>query len=157
MADKIAVMEKGNIRQFDSSKNLFERPENPFVAGFIGSPQMNLFNVSTLQNGVVTSDQGASVTVDQALDPNRLDKAKIIGVRPEHLKLSKSPSGMGFMAEVDLVESLGDETIVHFIAGEQRVTGRFYQPTECAIGDKVHLGFAPESVHLFDQSDNRII
>lgn len=157
MADKIAVMEKGNIRQFDSSKNLFERPENPFVAGFIGSPQMNLFNVSTLQNGVVTSDQGASVMVDQALDPNRLDKAKIIGVRPEHLKLSKSPSGMGFMAEVDLVESLGDETIVHFIAGEQRVTGRFYQPTECAIGDKVHLGFAPESVHLFDQSDNRII
>ncbi|MGJ8527005.1 ABC transporter ATP-binding protein [Maritalea sp.] len=156
MADKIAVMEKGYIRQFDSSKNLFEKPANTFVASFIGSPQMNVFELSNIEDGTMSTSEGAKLVLANSMDKTQLGNAKSLGIRPEHLSLSNDDAGGNLLATVDLIESLGDESIVHFIAGEQRITGRFYHAIDCKVGDEVNLSFNPKSAHLFDSNDSRI-
>ena len=93
MGERIVVMSRGEIQQVAPPLEIYERPANPFVAGFIGTPPMNLFPAGTLA-------------------PDR-----ITGIRPEHLRLTAKPGGN---AVVDFVEPLGSETIVHIHFGPTR-------------------------------------
>jgi len=127
MGDRVAVIRKGELQQVDSPQTLYEHPVNIFVAGFIGSPAMNLLE-ATLQR----SDDGWSVTAgevrldlpDQVLaERPRLaaydGKTVVLGIRPEDMEdaslVTEAPAGHRFRAEVDLREALGSDVIVHFV------------------------------------------
>ena len=89
MGDRIVVMNAGEVQQVDAPMNVYERPANPFVASFIGTPPMNLF------------------------PPGTIDPDRITGLRPEHIAVEPEESGKGIEAVVDIVEPLGSETLVH--------------------------------------------
>ncbi|MEW7009537.1 ABC transporter ATP-binding protein [Lentilitoribacter sp. EG35] len=155
MADKIAVMEKGHIQQFDTPKNLFSAPANPFVAGFIGSPQMNLFDIMKVTDASLQTSGNAEIKINPSAASHFSDIAAL-GVRPEHLSIHEQSDNLSIEAEVDLIESLGDESIIHFVSGNERITGRFYTEINCQIGQKLFLSFDMEHVHLFDEKNNRV-
>ena len=117
MGERIVVMSQGEIQQVAPPLEVYERPANPFVAGFIGTPPMNLFPVGTL------------------------DPARIVGLRPEHLRLVPSADRAGARTTVDFVEPLGSETLVHVLYGPTRFPVIVRVPGFAAFrpGDEVAL------------------
>ena len=156
MGDRIVVMKDGFIQQTDSPATLYEEPCNVFVATFLGSPQMNVFDAKLLEdNGVLQVAFGEKESVvfgknkaKQLIDGSAIGKKVLFGIRPENIFLDDS----GIAATVDVIEHLGSETIVYAaVAGLDRnviVT----TPTNHAIkaGDKVYLRFDMDKSHLFD-------
>jgi multiple sugar transport system ATP-binding protein len=146
MADKIVVMQGGRIEQVGAPLELYDRPANTFVAGFIGSPAMNMLP------GVVRG--GKAVLEDGALLPLPpgaavVDGAEITyGVRPEHLGVGTA----GLSGTVSVVEPTGSETHVVLRVGSRDVVGMFRDRVSFRPGDP--LTFAPdvEKVHLFDRA-----
>ena len=152
MADKIVVLDAGTISQVGSPLELYHKPDNLFVAGFIGSPKMNFIN------GRVRSANGTSVLVDLgALGVMELARSNTaiagqdvtIGIRPEHLKLG----GGEFALETtpSIVEQLGIHTITYStLPGGEAFTGLFEGNPDLVDGIPIRLGFNTASVHLFD-------
>jgi multiple sugar transport system ATP-binding protein len=131
MADKIVVLNAGKIEQYGSPLELYERPANLFVAGFIGSPKMNF----------VTGDAAAHLG------------APTIGVRPEHLRIERD--GQGWPATVSIAEHLGSDTFLYVDAGPLgQLTVRGIGEVRLAAGDKVSLSPDPNRVHRFDGKGN---
>ncbi|MBJ6988098.1 MULTISPECIES: sn-glycerol-3-phosphate ABC transporter ATP-binding protein UgpC [unclassified Devosia] len=152
MADKIVVLDHGNIAQVGSPLELYHKPDNLFVAGFIGSPKMNFIT------GKVTSADGTTAQVDLgALGTIGLPRTSTaivgqqvtLGIRPEHLKLN----GGDFKIEVtpSIVEQLGIHSITYSTlpAGENFI-GLFEGNPNLADGQKVTQGFDLAQAHLFD-------
>src|SRR6201994_3035975 len=133
MADKIVVLNGGKIEQYGSPPELFERPANLFVAGFIGSPKMNFV----------------------AGDAARAHGAPTIGVRPEHLKVDRE--GQGWQGTVTVAEHLGSDTFLYVDAGPiGALTARYIGELNLTRGDTVYLSPEPARIHRFDESGNAI-
>ncbi len=122
LGDRIAVMRTGRLQQVGSPKELYERPENLFVAGFIGSPAMN-FLPATLEEGKLRTPLGDLPVSDQlrrALEGAQAGRTVIVGVRPENFEDAAlvSPdargNGITFRASIDVLESLGSDVFVYF-------------------------------------------
>ena len=154
MADKIVVMNKGNIEQIGRPLDLYRHPKNRFVAGFIGSPAMNFLDATIAaisENGIdVTLTGGARVTVRCAPEPGLAIGTKVtLGLRPESL----DASGAGtyrITGSVYNVERLGGETYLYVRAAEGRdITIQAPGDIAISIGDDIHLGFSGEKCHLF--------
>jgi multiple sugar transport system ATP-binding protein len=126
MGDRVAVMKKGHLQQVDSPQVLYEQPSNLFVAGFIGSPAMNMVEATIdRHDGHLGVTFGSTRLV---LDPALLDRCPrieayegrrvVLGIRPEHIQQERfaglEPEGRKLRATIDLVESLGSEILVHF-------------------------------------------
>jgi len=133
MADKIVVLNAGKVEQYGSPLELYERPANLFVAGFIGSPKMNFISGdAALQRGAAT-----------------------IGVRPEHLKVDRE--GQGWQGTVTAAEHLGSDTFLYVDAGAiGQLTARTIGEFNLGAGDKVSLSPDPARIHRFDGSGNAI-
>ncbi|SDJ90140.1 ABC transporter ATP-binding protein [Agrobacterium fabrum] len=128
MADKIVVLNRGNIEQVGSPMELYRSPANLFVAGFIGSPRMNLMT------GDYARQKGAATA----------------GVRPEHLTLSKE-SGL-WQGKVTVAEHLGSDTFLHLeVAGIGPITARTDGEFECKHGDTVFITPDETKIHRFDE------
>ncbi len=149
MADKIVVMNDGIIEQIGTPLDLYNFPDNLFVASFIGAPQMNILkgkiSVESSRRGVSLQD-GGFVEVDVA--PENMERSVNVGIRPEDLQVT--PNGQ-ISAQVEVVEPMGSETHLScsFAGNELRlVTGASAtnQP-----GDKITLGFDVLKSHFFDQ------
>jgi multiple sugar transport system ATP-binding protein len=126
MADRIVVLDKGNIRQVGSPLDLYNKPDNLFVAGFIGSPKMNFFT------GKVAADL----------------KATTIGVRPEHIQISVTGPHKG---KVKLSEHLGSDTFLHVDAGDLGdILVRADGETPTKTGDQISFAFDPKRIHRFN-------
>jgi multiple sugar transport system ATP-binding protein len=133
MADKIVVLNAGNIEQYGSPLELYERPANLFVAGFIGSPKMNFISG----------------------DPARQHGAATIGVRPEHLKIDRD--GQGWLGTVTVAEHLGSDTFLYVDAGQLgMLTVRYVGELDLAAGDAVRLSPDPARVHRFGENGSAI-
>lgn len=133
MADRIVVLNAGKIEQYGSPLELYERPANLFVAGFIGSPKMNLISGETAQQ------RGAAT----------------IGVRPEHLKVDRE--GQGWPGTVTVAEHLGSDTFLYVDAGAiGLLTARYVGELNLSVGDKVSLSPDPTRIHRFDESGNAL-
>ncbi|WP_424812419.1 ABC transporter ATP-binding protein [Roseococcus sp. YIM B11640] len=143
MADKIVVMELGHIRQAGPPLELYDRPANTFVAGFIGSPAMNLLDGEIRGGAFVTPDGTSWPLGDQA----RRDGAAIYGIRPEHFRLA----GDGMPARVQLVEPMGSETQVAMRIGETLVNGVFRERISAKPGDTMPVMPQAAQAHLFDK------
>jgi len=147
-------MNGGHVEQIGSPLELYDRPRNLFVAGFIGSPSMNLLE------GRVTAIDGASATLtlaDTTLSVPaaglRDGQAVTLGVRPEHMGLAET----GLPAVIRVVEPTGPELHVVLATGGQEITAVFRERHSFGPGDNVHLALDSDQLHLFDTaSGNRI-
>ena len=144
MADKIVVMQAGKVEQIGPPLELFDRPANVFVAGFIGSPSMNLLN-GKVQNGAKVQIGGITMPFNK--DVKVLEGQNVLyGVRPEHLELAQD----GFPATISVVEPTGSETMVFLRNGETELVALFRERHSFKPGDTLHLRPRLDLVHLFD-------
>ena len=150
MADRIVVMHDGVIEQIGSPLDLYDRPANLFVAGFIGSPAMNMLN-GKLDGTTFTADDGTKVPVAKAA-ANAGGKPVVLGVRPEHFALD--PQG-GLPAEILTVEPTGSETQVVARFAGQEIMGAFRERIDAHPGTVLKI--RPEIVHLFDSASGERI
>jgi multiple sugar transport system ATP-binding protein len=150
MGDRIAVLKDGVLQQVGTPRDLYEAPSNAFVAGFIGSPAMNLFDADVVDGGVQFGT--ATVKVDRKTLSAATGNRVTVGIRPEDLTVSST--GKGLQATVDLVEELGADGYLYGNAevnGETiemvvRVDGRDHP----VAGDKIALLPVEHHMHVFD-------
>jgi multiple sugar transport system ATP-binding protein len=154
MADQIVVMHDGRIEQTGSPLELYDRPANRFVAGFIGSPSMNFID-GTQKDGALIAANGARLPVASAQAAND-GRALVYGIRPEHLDLVEGGSD-GFEAEVVVIEPTGSETQLFARLGEQEIVAIFRERHEFAPGQKIRLKPRAPVAHLFDASSGQRI
>ncbi|WP_166265723.1 ABC transporter ATP-binding protein [Marinobacter caseinilyticus] len=148
-ADKIAVMYEGQIVQFGTPRELFERPNHTFVGYFIGSPGMNLIDVERVSGGVRFDDFTVALSqVQQRATEHSPSQNLKIGIRPEFLHVSNQPSDDTFKCKVKDVEDLGTYKIVSLQLGSQAILARVDEDHEIA-GDTVYVGFPPQWLKLY--------
>ncbi|MDU8544342.1 sn-glycerol-3-phosphate ABC transporter ATP-binding protein UgpC [Pseudomonas syringae group sp. J248-6] len=152
LADKIVVLNGGQVEQVGSPRELYERPASHFVAGFLGSPRMNFLSVrlhAPSRNSLV--DIPALGMTSLPFDSSSLaeDAQLTLGVRPEHISLSAANSGTG--VTVSGVEYLGSEVYVHLATDENEpLICRCEAKAGWQVGDRVALHFDTENLHVFD-------
>jgi multiple sugar transport system ATP-binding protein len=150
MADKIVVMQDGIVEQMGAPLELYDHPENKFVAGFIGSPAMNFLEGAmrgTDGKRVVQMASGARLPVATAGAATE-GQPVVYGIRPEHLELADD----GFDAEVIVIEPTGSETQLFARVGGQEIVAVFRERHDFAPGQKIRLRPRPDMAHLFDPS-----
>ncbi|PTE08159.1 ABC transporter ATP-binding protein [Mesorhizobium helmanticense] len=159
LADRIVVMDGGRIEQVGTPLELYHRPANLFVAGFIGSPAMNFLN------GRVASVQDKQATVRLALGPmldipisRPLEPGDdvVLGVRPEHILLSAEEHADAHVVEAGVVELLGSDTFIHVRNGEENLVIRDSSGRVARAGDRLAISLPPAACHLFDKTGHRI-
>jgi multiple sugar transport system ATP-binding protein len=146
MADKIVVMNAGNIEQVGAPLELYDRPANRFVAEFIGSPSMNLIE-GVARDGAVEA-HGSLLPAGVGAEAGR---PVVYGIRPEHLELAEE----GFPARVRGVEPTGAETLTYLRFGEGEVVALFRDRHELEPGQEVRLRPRADKAHLFDAASGR--
>ena len=152
MADKIVVMHDGRVEQIGVPLELYDKPDNLFVAGFIGSPAMNMIKGHIRANGAVAFEGAAGVKLLLGAVPAGSDgRAAIYGVRPEHFSLSDD----GAEAVVKVVEPTGSELQVVATLAEQEIIAVFRERHKFKPGDKIRLRPDPQLVHLFDETTGK--
>ena len=156
MADKIVVLSAGRIEQVGTPLELYHRPSNLFVAGFLGSPRMNFLQATLLPdgNGVVARlNNGELAFVLPDAQPGIPHGEATLGIRPEHLRLLRAGehgAGLVLSATVDLAEHLGAETILHLTASDgTALLLRTEGLAREGMGDAVQVLVVPEACHLF--------
>jgi multiple sugar transport system ATP-binding protein len=154
MADKIVVMRDGLVEQIGAPLDLYDRPANLFVAGFIGSPAMNFIEGAITVNGTAQfiAKGGMSLPLPR-VPAGALGRKVVCGIRPEHLELGEG----GFDAEVSVVEPTGSEMQIVVRAAEQDVTCTLRQRRDIRPGERLPLMPSPGSLHLFDAETGRCL
>ena len=161
MADRIAVMRDGLIEQVASPHEIFARPANLFVAGFIGTPQMNLLPATLVErtaDGVKFQIAGQKVVlpIDGATSALRAGYRATLGARPRAFDLVDQPAVDTLTAEVDIIEPMGAETLLHLLIDDQELRVVVDRRQKPAAGQSVHLRCRPSQLHLFDTDGHRI-
>jgi multiple sugar transport system ATP-binding protein len=152
MADRIVVMHDGIVEQTGSPLELYDRPANLFVAGFIGSPAMNLFKGKIRSGAAPGFETDSGIVLPLGAAPAASDgRPAIYGIRPEHLLLGVK----GIGAEIAVVEPTGSETQVFAKLGGNRIVGVFRERIAAKPGELLPLMPDPASVHLFDSDSGR--
>ncbi|MGX7329285.1 ABC transporter ATP-binding protein [Enterococcus bulliens] len=165
MADRIVIMKDGFIQQIGSPKEVYDTPKNVFVAGFIGSPAMNFFNV-TLNKGIISDDGGLSLRIPEGRNKVLVEKGYegkqlIFGIRPEDINseevvLQASPETT-VKSEVVVSELLGAESMLYTKVGETEFVSKvdardFHRP-----GEMIDLAFNISKAHFFDKDSEEVI
>jgi len=152
MADRIVVMNDGIVEQAGTPLDLYDRPANIFVAGFIGSPAMNLLKGAIRLNGKASFVTESGISLPLASAPAGSDgKPAIYGIRPEHFTLANN----GLAAEISVVEPTGSETQVFAKLGGEKIVGVFRERIGAKPGEMLPVTPTPTSVHLFDQASGK--
>ena len=153
LGHRVAVLRDGRLQQCGAPRELYDRPINTFVAGFIGSPAMNLCDVQLGSNGSISLG-GTAVEIDEALSQAARSNGRsglVLGLRPEALELGSA----GLSARVEVVEELGADAYVFCAAdlGERsvRLVARTDARTVPERGERVSLSPRPNEAHLFDR------
>ena len=157
LADRIAIMRDGLIQQLDTPHNIYNKPVNLFVAGFIGSPGMNFIH-GNLEAGASPTFRAGDVTVplggyqfDGGVAPTRSATA-VLGIRPEHVAIGSAADQMPFAidTEIEIVEPMGSDTVAWTKIAGQSLTFRTHSEAVLAVGQKIRVGFDPARGSLFD-------
>lgn len=155
MGDRIVVMKDGWIQQVDTPQNIYNHPHNLFVAGFIGSPQMNFINGVIKKEG---SRFAVNIGDNQIVLPeernvslaNYQDKEIILGVRPETIQLSDDKDS-GIRTRIDIIELMGSEMYLYCDLNGSKITVRTPVMENLKSDTTVNLTFNPNKLHLFDK------
>jgi multiple sugar transport system ATP-binding protein len=152
LADRIVAMHGGVVQQVGSPLELYDRPANLFVAGFIGSPGMNFLD-ATYQAGSVTLKDGTVLALEKPLE--LANGAKVtLGIRPEHVVMS--PDGNGMSANVELVEPTGFGIILHLSLHGLPFKIFTLNREALSAGPKVKVSFPAQYLHVFDGEGKRV-
>ena len=172
MGTRIVVMKSGLIQQADTPQNLYLYPCNLFVAGFIGSPQMNFIEAKILKDGDdfyaefgsedTKTRAGVKFKIKLPAEKNKddrlvpyVDKEVIIGIRPEHVHneddlLAANPEGI-VEANVEVTELMGAETYLYMNCEGQAINARVAPTNTAKPGDKIKIALEPSKIHIFDK------
>ena len=152
MADKIVVMHDGIVEQMGTPLELYDRPDNQFVASFIGSPAMNFLKGNIKANGSASFEGPNGLKLPLASAPANSDGRPVVyGVRPEHFTIADD----GAEAEIVVVEPTGSETQVFAKLGGEQVVAVFRERHQFNPGDVIRLKPDPSLVHLFDEATGK--
>lgn len=177
MGDRIVVMKDGFVQQVDSPQNLYEAPVNQFVAGFMGSPQMNFIDATLRKlNNRYTLEFGFDAKknvgkkffvelpeskVDEAALKEFIDKDVILGIRPENLHdeemfLSSAKTGI-IDATVDITEMMGAETYLYLTCENIPLTARVSPRSTARPQDTIKIAIDPNKIHIFDKETEKTL
>jgi multiple sugar transport system ATP-binding protein len=154
LADRIAVLSGGRKMQYDTPDAIYNRPAALFVAGFTGSPAMNLVDAQ-VSAGIASLGGEASVALPAAL--RSVSGAYKLGLRPENLRLAAQPGDVGLPARVSLLEPLGAETLAVLQIGDALMTARLPAQFREPSGTQLMIHLNPAQLHLFDPSSGAAI
>jgi len=155
MADKIVVMNSGRIEQIGPPLDVYDRPANTFVAGFIGSPSMNLLEGTLQQRERPVLDLDGKVQLPLLKGPDGMTGKKVIyGIRPEHVSLG---SRDGTKAHVAVIEPTGSDTFIVVKIGDHEITCLLRERRDLRPGQEVTVSLATEASHFFDPGNGRRI
>ena len=171
LGTRIVVMKDGFIQQVDTPQNLYDSPVNTFVAGFIGSPQMNFINaVLAKKDGKYVVEFGAenqfSVEILESKAKgtdieNFVGKEVILGIRPENLHdeemfLSSATTGV-IECDVEVTEMMGSETYLYLSCDGNPMIARVDPRSTAKAGDKIKVALDVNRIHLFDKETEKVI
>ncbi len=153
MSDKIAVMDHGVVLQYATPAEVYNRPANTFVAGFIGSPPMNFVERAELAGGELALDCGPDGRIPIGASPlaNGFTGETLLGVRPQDLDVRSAPRAGAVPATVTLIQLVGSEKLVEVAFGAAgKLTAQVKADAPVAAGERVWIGFDPAKLHLFE-------
>ena len=163
MGTRIVVMKDGYIQQVDSPQVLYEKPCNLFVAGFIGSPQMNMIRCMAQKKGddvyLVYGRQEIKLPAAKAKkveEGGYIDKTVVLGIRPENVHdeemyIETFKNDAYISATVDVVEMLGSETYLYMTSDDNVIVGRVNPRSTARVGDEIKVVFDTNKIHVFDK------
>jgi multiple sugar transport system ATP-binding protein len=152
LADRIVVMHDGVVEQIGAPLELYDRPQNLFVAGFIGSPAMNFLHGTIRANGALAFEGAHGVRLPLSAAPAGSDGRPVIyGIRPEHFVIADD----GAEAEVQVVEPTGSELQIAAKLGGDDIIAVFRERHDFKPGDKIRLKPDPRLAHLFDEPSGK--
>ncbi len=166
MASRIAVLNHGKLMQVDTPQNLYDKPDNLFVAGFIGSPAMNFFNAQLDKQGddILVTTESFSVKVPESrkeVMQSHVGKPVVFGLRPEdiHDPNFAPPRiiAQNVDAEVDITELMGNEIFLFLKSREDEYVARVDPRTSYKMGDQVTMAFNMDNMHIFDRETEQVI
>ena len=164
MASRIVVMKDGVVQQVDTPQNLYDFPANEFVAGFIGSPQMNFFDVTLTKEGqdVVAKFGDNKIVVpvskvDKFVDESYIGKEVIMDIRPENInddaEIVAANANSTIAVDVEVTEQMGSETYLYMktTGKDDNIIARVDPRTASRAGDKIKVALEVEHLHFFDK------
>ena len=167
LGTRIVVMKDGVVQQVDTPQNLYDKPGNLFVAGFMGSPQMNFLDAEVEVNGDKASLKIAGQSIElppakakKVIDGGYAGKTVTFGIRPEDVDDSEmvvSTSKAVFESTINVYELLGAEVYLYFDLDKFPITARVDSRTTARPGDKVKFAFDVEKIHIFDKETEKTI
>lgn len=161
MADRIVIMKDGVVQQVGTPMDLYEHPVNKFVAGFIGAPQMNFYNVSVNGQTIVFED-GNSMEIPEVIAKKLAGRKRVImGIRGEDIKFDPANlevyAGNEQKAVINNTEIMGNENNLYFEFGGETTVARVTKYDVSQIGDDVTFVFMPHKLHFFDIETEEVI
>ena len=166
MATRIAVINKGLLQQLDTPQNLYDRPNNLFVAGFIGSPAMNFFPGKLRKDGgkliVDTGDFSVAIPAIHAKPyEGHAGKDIIFGIRPENIHDADSiPPNVDVekvAVKVDVTELMGNEIFLYLVSGKNTFVARVDPRSKLRLGQQTSVAFDMDAIHIFDATTEEVI
>jgi multiple sugar transport system ATP-binding protein len=164
LGSRVVVMKDGWVQQVGEPMEIYARPQNKFVAGFIGSPAMNFIPVTLTDGSGALFAEAAGIRIKvpaastQSLMPYK-GQGVTLGVRPEDLRVGASPdaSDLSFEATVEVVEPLGAEILLDTRAAGQQIVARVDPTVRTQPHEKIPLTFIPDRIHFFDANTEAVI
>ena len=169
MGTRIVVMKDGLVQQVDTPHNIYEDPVNMFVAGFIGSPQMNFIDAKILEkNGEIVLAFDNEIIVlpkDKVLiikERSYIGKKVIMGIRPEDIDedidFIEQHKDAVIEAKVEVTELMGAESNIYMSKGDTNIVARVKGSSIAKIGDKIKIALDSSKIHIFDkETENTVI
>ncbi|MCR5775124.1 MAG: sn-glycerol-3-phosphate ABC transporter ATP-binding protein UgpC [Lachnospiraceae bacterium] len=169
LGDRIVVMKDGVVQQVDTPQNLYDKPTNLFVAGFMGSPQMNFLDATVKKDGenVCLECAGHTIPLPPAKAKKLIEggydgKTVTFGIRPEdvydsEVTINTLPDGAVFEAKINVYELLGAEVFLYFDLADFPMTARVDPRTTARPGDTVKFAIDVEKIHVFDKETTNTI
>lgn len=164
MGDRIVIMKDGVVQQVDTPQNVYSKPANVFVAGFIGSPKMNFLDALVIKEGEEVLLKLSNGTIklskekaDRLLEGGYLGKEILLGIRPEHMYYKENITDIHLDGVVDFLEMLGSEKYLYLATEGEPIIARINSDHHVEKGDKVRLYLSDEKLYLFDKDSELAI
>ena len=168
MADRIVVMKDGVVQQIATPQEVYDTPNNMFVAGFIGAPQMNFIDVTLVEKDgeIFAKNDSLNIKLNKGecsalIERNYIGKEVVLGIRPEDIHIEDifvdNSLDSTFEATVEIGELMGAEIYAYLKAGDSSITARFDGRYRVNMGDKLKLAMDKHRIHIFDKETQEAI
>ena len=154
LADRIVVLNNGKVMQFGTPHDLYNKPQNKFVAQFLGSPKMNFLDCIVKYKKIFVNQH--SLRNHLSVKGISNSKSITVGIRPEHISVS-SVTKANCDGVIELVEYLGSDVFIYVKCQERIVALRVDDKSNFKVGNKIYMSFSKKHMHFFDTNNNRVL